>query len=85
MKRDGNFGPSRHNFNVVEDRDSNKDGNECCGSSLLLPNSPYGRSRLDRKVAATDDGQMGNDDNDVSESKHRSRSFLQRGSDTLIS
>ena len=56
MKRDGNFGPSRQNFNVVEDRGSNKDDNECCVSSLLLPNSRYERSRLDRKVAATDDG-----------------------------
>jgi predicted pyridoxine 5'-phosphate oxidase superfamily flavin-nucleotide-binding protein len=50
-----------------------------------LPNSPYERLRLDRKVEATDDGQMGSNDNDVGEGKHRSRSFLQRGSDTLLS
>eukprot|EP00586_Coscinodiscus_wailesii_P021665 CAMPEP_0172519224 /NCGR_PEP_ID=MMETSP1066-20121228/291288_1 /TAXON_ID=671091 /ORGANISM="Coscinodiscus wailesii, Strain CCMP2513" /LENGTH=192 /DNA_ID=CAMNT_0013301769 /DNA_START=683 /DNA_END=1259 /DNA_ORIENTATION=- len=51
----------------------------------LVSNSPYERLRLDRKVGATDDGQVGNDNNNVGESKQRSRSFLQRDSDTLIS
>ena len=42
----------------------------CCQTLLLLLNSPYERSRLDRKVEATDDGKMGNNDNDMGESKH---------------
>ena len=50
-----------------------------------MPNSLHERSRLNRKVATTDNGQVGNNDNDVGESKHQSRSFLQRGSKTLIS
>ena len=85
MKRDGDFRPSRRSFNIVEDSDSDKDDDECRVSSLSLPNSPYERSRLDRKVVAMDNGQVGSDYNDVGESKHRSRSFLQRDSDTLIS